>query len=193
MNKYTFLFKENGTEDRDCVAYVNLDDIKSGHLCIDDHFNIHGPCYSMSLKGNIAYENITTILTKEEYEALCNPVGVDLSGIITKLESEENEELFEEIQLEEREWLMDEYYLSDKDIDDIFDKYYLDYRDRGIVSCVFEDTYECGYEEAWNLGIIDNYESLVTKYFDFEKFGEDLADDESYVLLDDGRVVYMNY
>lgn len=193
MREYTFLFKENDTDDRDCVKYVELDSIKENHLCIDDRFNVHGACFSMSLKGDVDYEDITTILTREEYETLCNPVGADLSGIIAKLESEENEELFERIKLEEREYLMDEYGLDEDDIDKIFDNYSLDYRDRGVVGCVFKDVYDLGYEEAWSLGYVNNRDSIASRYFDFEEFGEDLADDEYHVLLDDGRVVSLNY
>ena len=193
MREYTFLFKENGTDDRDCVKYVELDSIKKKHLCIDNHFNVYGACFSMSLKGDVAYEDITTILTKEEYETLCNPIGVDLSSIIVKLESEENEELFEKIKLEEREYLMDEYGFDEDDIDKIFGNYGLDYRDRGVVGCVFKDTYDAGYEEAWSLGYVDVKDSIASRYFDFEAFGEDIADDEYHVLLDDGRVVSLNY
>ena len=193
MREYTFLFKENNTDDRDCVKYVKLDSIKKKHLCIDSRFNVHGACFSMSLKGDVAYEDITTILTKEEYEILCNPVGADLSGIIAKLESEENEELFEKIKLEEREYLMDEYGFDDGDIDMIFDNYSLDYRDRGVVGCVFKDIYDCGYEEAWSLGYVKQDDYIMQNYFNFEEFGEDLANDEYHVLLDDGRVVCLNY
>lgn len=193
MREYTFLFKENDTDDRDCVKYVELDSIKKKHLCIDSRFNVHGACFSMSLKSDVDYEDITTILTKEEYETLCNPVGADLSAIISKLESEENEELFEKIKFEEREWLMDEYGFDEDDIDKIFDNYGLDYRDRGVVGCVYKDTYDLGYEEAWSLGYVNNRDSIASRYFDFEAFGEDLADDECHVLLDDGRVVSLNY
>lgn len=193
MREYTFLFKENDTDDRDCVKYVDLDNIKKKRLCIDHHFNVHGACFSMSLKGDVDYEEITTILTKDEYETLCNPDGSDLSGIIAKLESEENEELFEKIKLEEREYLMDEYGFDDDDIDMIFDNYSLDYQDRGVVGCVFKDTYDCGYEEAWSLGYVKDDDLIVSRYFDFEAFGEDLADDEYHVLLNDGRVVSLNY
>lgn len=193
MREYTFLFKENETDDRDCVKYVELDSIKKKHLCVDNHFNVHGACFSMSLRGDVAYEDITTILTREEYEALCNPIGADLSSIIAKLESEENEALFEKIKLEEREWLMDEYGLDDDDIDKIFDNYSLDYRDRGVVGCVFKDTYDLGYEEAWSLGYVNNNDTIASRYFNFEEFGEDLAEDEYHVLLDDGRVVSLNY
>lgn len=194
MREYTFLFKENETNDRDCVRYVDLEDLKKNHVCIDGKFNVHGACYSMSLKEESAsYENITTILTEEEYKMLCNPAGQNLTEIIEKLESEENGKLFEEVVEEEKEYLMDEYGFNEEDIEQIFDEYYLDYRDRGIVGCVFKDAYDLGYEEAYSLGYVDNRNSIVERYFDFEQFGEDLLDEEQYMQLDDGRCVYLNY
>lgn len=193
MSKYTFLFKENGTDDRDCVRYVELKNLKENHLCIDGKFNVHGACYSMSLKENdVDYEDITTILTEEEFKALCNPEGKDLTSIIEKLESEENVELFEQIIEEEKEYLMDEYNLDEEDVEYIFDSYGLDYRDRGIVSYVFDDTYDLGYEEAYSLGYVER-NSVSERYFDFEKFGEDLLEEEQYLELNDGRCVYLNY
>lgn len=194
MREYTFLFKENGTDDRDCVRYVDLEDLKKNHVCIDGRFNVHGACYSMSLKEEDAnYDNITTILTEEEYKMLCNPMGKDFTSIIAKLESEENENLFNEVIEEEKEFLMDEYGFDEEDIEQIFDEYYLDYRDRGIVGCIFDSAYDLGYEEADALGYVDNRNSIVERYFDFEKFGEDLLEEEQYIQLNDGRCVCLNY
>lgn len=193
MRQYTFLFKENGTYDRDCVKYIELKDLKENHLCIDGKFNVHGACFSMSLKEDIGYENIKTILTEEEYKMLCNPVGQDFTEIIKKLESQDNKELFDEIVEEEKEYLMEEYGFDEEDVEQIFDEYNLDYRDRGIVGCVFADTYDLGYEEADSLGYIDSRNSIVERYFDFEQFGEDLLNEEQYMQLNDGRCVYLNY
>ena len=197
MRRYTFLYKENESNDRDCVAYIDLEDLKKNHLCIDGKLNIHGACYSSSLGGiyhNADYENITTILTEEEYKMLCNPLGQDLTEIIKKLESEENEILFNEIIEEEKEYLMNEYNLDEDDIETIFDNYGLDYRDRAVVGYVYDDTYDLGYEMAWSCGYVSNDDSVMSRYFDFEKFGEDLAnDDEYYCQLADGRCVSLCY
>lgn len=195
MRNYTFLFKENETDYRDCVRYVDLEDLKKNHTCIDGKFNVHGACYSMSLKEEDAdYGNITTILTEEEYKMLCNPDGKDFASIIEKLESEENEELFKRIIEEEKEYLMDEYNLNEDDIEHIFDNYGLDYRDRAIVGYVYKDTYDLGYEMAWSCGYVGNNDSIMNRYFDFEKFGEDLVnDDYDYCQLADGRCVYLMY
>ena len=194
MRNYTFLFKENGTDDRDCVRYVDLEDLKKNDVCIDGRFNVHGACYSMSLKEeDTDYENITTILTEEEYKMLCNPQGKDFTSIVAKLESEENKELFERVIEEEKEYLMDEYNLDEDDIDTIFDNYGLDYRDRAVVGYVFNDAYDLGYEEAWSIGYVKDDDSIVSRYFDFESFGEDLAREEGYCELADGRIVSLMY
>ena len=195
MSKYTFLYKENGTDDRDCVGYVELKSLKENHLCIDGKFNVHGACYSRSLRDDIVnYKDITTILTEEEFKALCNPDRRDLTSIIEKLESEENAELFEQIIEEEKEYLMDEYNLDEEDIETIFDNYGLDYRDRAVVGYVYADTYDLGYETAWSCGYVSNNDSIMDRYFDFEKFGKDLVnDDECYCQLADGRCVSLMY
>lgn len=194
MSRYTFLFKENGTNDRDCVRYVELKDLKENHICCDGKFNVHGACFSMSLKENdVNYEDITTILTEEEFKTLCNPKGKDLTIIIEKLESKENAELFEQIIEEEKEYLMDEYNLDEDDIETIFDNYGLGYRDRAVVGYVYDDTYNLGYETAWSCGYVSNNDSIMDRYFDFEKFGEDLVNDDDYCQLADGRCVSLMY
>ena len=213
MSEYVFLYKNN-SEDRDCCAYIKAEPMR--WEC--DHYfggvRLNGACYCNS--DFAKYEDIKTVLTEEEYGQLIQFAlnieglgfcitkgderynkGVELCKAIQpvydKLLSEENEEFFEQIQAEEREYLMDEYGLDEDDIDKIFDNYGLDYRDRGVVGCVFKDTYDLGYEEAWSLGYVDVKDSIASRYFDFEAFGEDLADDEYYVLLDDGRVASLNY
>lgn len=192
-NKVVFLFKENGIDDRDCVRYIELETLKEKHLCIDGKFNVCGACYSKSLKDDVKYKNITTILTEEEYKMLCNPNKEnDLTNIIKKLISEENQALFEQVQEEEKEYLIEEYGLNEEDVENIFNEYGLDYKDRGIIGCVFSDTYDLGYEEAFSCGYINN-NNIVEKYFNFEQFGEDLLEDEYYFQLKDGRVVTLNY
>ena len=195
MWEYTFLYKDN-SEDRDCCAYIRIEELKKKSRAIDGNFIIHGACYSRSLK-EVNFEDIKTILTEAEFNTLCNYKGEDLTEIINKLLSEENQELFEEIQEEEAEFLRDEYALDEEDLEVIFDKYYLDYRDRAVVGCVFQDAYDLGYEGAYSLGIIDNHMEKsgfnYSRYFDFEKFGEDLTEDENYCELPDGRIAYLCY
>lgn len=195
MKEYTFLFKDN-SEDRDCCAYIRIEDLKKQHVCCDGKFNIHGACYSRSLK-DVNFEDVKTILSEPEFNTLCNYNGEDLTEIINKLLSEENNTLFEEVQEEEAEFLRGEYAIYEEELEAIFDKYYLDYRDRAVVGCVYKDVYDLGYEEAYSLGIIDNHMEKsgfnYGRYFDFEKFGEDLTKEESYCELPDGRIAYLCY
>ena len=195
MDRYTFLYKDN-SEDRDCCAYIRIEDLKTAYRAIDGNFIIHGACYSKSLK-DVNFEDVQTILSEPEFNTLCNYNGEDLTEIINKLLSEENNTLFEEVQEEEAEFLRDEYALYEEELEAIFGKYYLDYRDRAVVGCVFKDAYDLGYEEAYSLGIIDNHMEKsgfnYGRYFDFEKFGEDLTEEESYCELPDGRIAYLCY
>ena len=213
MSKYVFLYKDN-SDDRDSCAYIETNPMRfeCGHYF--GGVNLHGACYSGSKFAN--YEDIKTVLTENEYNQLVKfneeikalgygisegderyNKGVELCKAIQpvydKLLSAENEELFEKVIEEEKEYLMDEYNFDEEDIETIFSEYYLDYRDRGIIGCVFEDTYNLGYEEAYSLGYVNNNDSIAERYFDFERFGEDLLEEEQYVELNDGRVVYLNY
>ena len=213
MREYVFLYKEN-TEDRDCCAYIETEPMR--WEC-DHYFGsviLHGACYSKHKFAN--YEDIKTVLTEDEYNQLIQfskdiddlgygitkdderyNKGVELckaiQPIYDKLLSEENENLFNEIIEEEKEYLMDEYNLDEDDIEMIFDNYGLDYRDRAVVGYVFRDAYDLGYEEAWSLGYVKNDDSIVSRYFDFESFGEDLANEEEYCKLGDGRIVSLMY
>lgn len=182
-----FFFKENNTNDRDCVRYLQTSDLDKGHVCVC------GASYSGRF-GNPSYENVTTVLTEEEFNILWNwKYGdeVDLSAIIEKLNSGENGKLFAQVTQEETEWLMDEYDFDEDDVERIFAESYCGYYDRGLVSCVYEDAYDLGYETADSCGYVDA-DSVAGRYFDFEKFGEDLTYDEGYVELDDGRIVSLN-
>lgn len=58
---------------------------------------------------------------------------------------------------------------------------------------VYFDSAELGYEEAFELGYIKRGDTIAEKYFDTEKFGEDLLEESHYLELADGRVVSLNY
>lgn len=215
MRQYTFLYKNNNDDDRDCVKYVELE--RLGKLECGHYFpsiGTDGACFSGSLKlSEIDFDNVTTILTKEEFEALdiFNKAIYDLKygikkgderyvkgielyngiePIIEKLLSEENEELFLQLQKEESEFLQDKYSLSEDEVQEIFDNYYLDYRDRGIISSIFDNAEEAGKEYLDSTGDVPEH---LENYIDYEKFGEDLLEREEYFQLEDGRVVRLNY
>lgn len=160
------------------------------------------------------FEDITTILTKEDFKKLLeynkkiNVLGYgldtqpqkqeeaklyfkDIESIIEKLKSEENERLFEKVVEEEKEFLKYEYNLNDEDVENIFDAYYLDYKDRGIIGSIYEDYQELGEEEVDAFG----YEipEFIENFIDYEAFGEHLAENGNYYTLDDGRIVSFNY
>lgn len=182
-----FFFKENDTNDRDCVRYLDVDSLNRGNV------SICGACFWGTF-GYPAYENVTTVLAEDEYHLLFNHKDEDLTAIVEKLRSEENDKLFEKVQQEEIDYLMDEYNLDEQEVLDIFEDYSEPYRDRGIVGCVYNDAYDLGYEMASEYGYIcnDNIANME-RYFDFGKFGEDLLDDYGYYELGDGRVVSLNY
>ena len=206
--KKLFLFKED-SEDRDSVKYIEKMDEKEIHS-----INLTGACFSMSFNlDEMDNIDVASTLFRSEFEML-NTFNKELSKIgyrfkpedkdynkalelfnvikpvFDKLESKENQDLFNKVIEEEREYLQDEYNLSLSDIDFIFDNYYLDYRDRGIVSAIYKDVYDLGYEEAWSLGIVNNSNK---KYFNYEEFGQDLLSNDDYLELENGRIVRLNY
>lgn len=214
MSKRVFLFKDN-SEDRDCVAYIENKPIR---FECDHYFGsviLEGACWSGRNWDKINYNDITTILSEQEFEQLkqfdkdINNLGYGIEKgdtrynkgielcnriqhVYDKLNSEENQELFKQVQQEEIEYLMNVYSLNEDDIQEIFDNYYLDYRDRGIVGSIYENSEDLGYEEAYSMGYINDNDS-ITRYFNYEQFGEDLLQEEQYLELSDGRVAYLNY
>lgn len=213
MSKYIFLGKIKNSDDRDCVIYMEFKGFECNHYFAG--LRTSGACFSGRLneiKDNI--DNFESILTKEELlrlfelDKMLDDLGYGIekgsekynkgieilneyeNTIGKKLASEENEKLFKKIIEEEKEIMKEEWNLTDKDIEDIFENYYLEYRDRGIINYVYDDVYDLGEE------MIDscyNLDDNIKRYIDYEKFGEDLLSDDCYVELDDGRVVSLNY
>lgn len=195
MRNYIFLYRTKEANDRDCCAYISIDDLKVVRICSDRKFNVHGACYSSSLGGdysNYSYEEIDTILTEEQYNRLVNPMeNDDLTDIIETLTSEQADEFFAKIVESEREYIGEEYGLSQEEIDDIFNEYYLDYRDRAIIGYVWRDYEELAQEYLEGCYTIPDF---LEGYIDYKSFGEDMVrNGERYYELDDGRIVEMNY
>lgn len=210
-----FLYRVKDTDNRDCCAYIEDTPLRfeCGHYF--GSVILDGACYCCSDFDE--YDTIETILTREEYQELIDfskaigelgygiSVGderhkrglnmcKDIQHVYDKLNSRQNDIFFEYIIKSEQEYVMNEYGLSEEEIEDIFDNYCEDYQDRGIIGYVYEDVYDLGHEMACNCGYItkDN-ERIMEQYFDFEKFGEDLCDDGYYYKLHDSRVVSYNY
>lgn len=192
MAKYVFVGRKKDRQDRDACFYLREKEEKT----YDGHIIFSGPCFSgwwEDIKEVAESGEFESYLTQEELLDLIN--GNNYDYYIEKLQSLEAKEFQDEIIEDEKDWLMDEYYLSQEDVDHIFEEYTLDYRDRGIVSCVYDNLEDLGYEEAHNYGIIPNGDPHnVEKYFDFEAFGEDLVyESDCYIELPSGKCVYLNY
>jgi len=213
--KYVFLLKVNDN-DNDCVKYL---DLSSGRFECGHYFasvRISGACFSGFEKElqKVDYKNFKTILTEEELNELWKlndeitelGYGIEenserynkgleikqgIQNIIDKLLSEENQKLFEEVMQEEKEWLANEYNLTEEEIDDIWDNYGLDYRDRATISYIFDDFDEFAEETAMSYGVIAN--DMAERYFDYETWGNDLLDNDEYYELNDGRIVKFSY
>lgn len=204
-----FLYRLKNSEDRDACAYI--DETPSTFDC--GHYfsgvGIHGACYS---SGTFAsYEDIDTILTKQEYQRLLKfnedikelGYGIskgderynkgielikDIQVIYDKLESTEAEQFKQNIMDDEKEIIMDMWNLSKDDIEEILNGYSSDYKDRSIIGYVYDDVEELAENEIEQYCDIPDF---LENYIDYSKFGEDLLqDEEMYKELEDGRVVY---
>lgn len=194
MSNYIFLYRTKAADDRDCCAYVDINQIKAHEICCDGKFNIHGACYCSSLGGmyaEYAYNEVDTILTEKQYNRLVNPTENDsFEDIITALTSDEAENFFEKIKESEREYISEEYNLSEEEIDCVFDNYSLPYYDRGVIGYVWFDYDELGREYMESCYSIPDF---LENYVDYEKFGKDLVDNERYIELPCGWIVEVNY
>lgn len=206
-----FLYRLKNDEDRDACAYI--DEIPSKFEC--GHYfsgvRVEGSCYT---SGEFAsYEDIDTILTKNEYKMLLKFAedikqlgygikegdsryvkGVDLikdiQVIYDKLQSEEAKEFEKNIMDDEKEIMMDEWNLSEDDIEEILDNCYLEYKDRAVIGYVYDDVEELAENEIEQCFDVPDF---LTNYIDYSKFGEDLLqDEERYKELENGRIVVYN-
>ena len=204
MSEHVFLYRIKNSNDRDCCAYIDTND--PDFVC--NHYfssvDICGSCYIGKDWAN--YDDIETILTRTEYNQLLKykkelhelgygikigdnryKKGIKIMNkikpIINKLKSDEAQEFFDRISSEEMKILKEEYELNDIDIKCILDEYPLDYKDRSIVCAAYNDMEDLGREEAWQCGYINrNDELLMDKYFDYEKFGEDVVNEDEYFI-----------
>lgn len=212
MSKYIFLYRVTGEDDRDSCAYLENKPMRfeCGHYF--GRMILHGSCYCNSDWKD--YSDIETILTEDEYDTL-RKVDAEISklgygikpederyqrgialvekvkSIFDKLNSEEAAKFFQCIVEDEKQIVMGEHGLTEDEVDEAFENYPLDYQDRSIIGTVFDNLEELGREEAFELGMV-NEGSITERYFDFEKFGEDLIEKEMYQELASGKyVAYM--
>lgn len=167
--------------------------------------------YSTCLKE---YEDVITILSKDDYNLLkkydsatttlgCNikegslryNIGIEAmemaKNIIKKLSSEENTKLYEDIIKKEKEYVSEEYNIDIGEVEDIFNNYPAPFKDRYIISNIYNSPEELAEEELREYSIMDNDNAYIfNRYFDFETFGEDLINEqEDTFLLSDDRVI----
>ena len=221
MSDNLFIYAEN-EPDRDRVKYLKVTSkiFECGHYFRSLH--LVGACFSTSFNYegltlddiDEAFENITTILTKEELvklievdnaiEALHGNIVLNyekyqkgvvlyesIQPIIERLRSPENDALFEEILEEERDAMQDEYNLSDKEITEFLDNYGGKHRDRGAISAVYNNFEELGESEESNDCVFKDNEDY-RDFFDFERFGEYVAGRAGYYTLSTGKVIVHN-
>ena len=160
-----------------------LDCLKSGFGC--------GSHSSWVRIGDFQYENVETILTKEEFDILANRTPITketLQTIIDKLYSDENEKFLDTIVDRELECLKEEYNLSDNDINNI--KYYVPkkyFLDRKCICQIYDS-----YDELGQYIIDEFYEipNNLQPYFKVEDFGYDVVNEDArYMVMDDNRIV----
>lgn len=214
MRNRLFLAKVKNSDDRDIVKYIEFTGFECNHYFGGLH--IEGACFGGFEKEfrNLVennFEELETILTKDEFiklfklndELKALGYGIEKDSdkynkgleiikeykntIEKKLQSNENKELFEKVIADEKEYVKNEYNLSDLEVDDIFENYGLEYQDRAIISHIFRDFDDMVYEEKFNFGYDEQ------PYFDDESFGYDLLESENYYKLDSGKIVSYNY
>ena len=200
-----------GINERDVVYYIEFGGFECNHYFSGFHLN--GACFSgfeKEFKQLFDEGKIESILNTQDIEKLYDinnkladlglgiekdsdryKQGIELlkefDSIKEKLESKENEQLFNKVIEEEKNWCMSEYNLSRSDIDYIFRKYNGIYQDRSIISCVYNDFDDMVENAKWFLGYGD------MPYFDDEAFGNDLLESGNYIELKDGKIAYLSY
>lgn len=179
--KQYFLFKEVNSNNGNAVRYLTEGDFECGHY------------FSCGSIGNANFSGETEE-GKIKYEKGIAIIQELKDKIYSKLESEENQKLFEKVIEEEKLICMEEYNLSYEEITEVFEHYYnaynsiygVIYQDRGIINCVYDSAYEIGEDWVDNCYNIDD---IIKNYIDFEKFGKDIIEDNDYYELEDERVI----
>ena len=210
-----FLFrnKEN-IQDRDACKYVEGQELPESLFHCGHYFGcviLCGPNFS---GGEFPpYDEVDTFLSEDDYNKLIDfnksinelgygiekgderyQKGIELcrgiEPIFDKLRSDEAATFKHKIMESEHEMMKEEYYLSDDDVDTILSNYNEGYEDKGIVDYVYENHTELG--ERW-ADEIYNIDEMTSRYFDYEQYGEDIAEGEEFVELSDGRIASLSY
>lgn len=214
MKNKLFLAKIKNSDDRDVVKYIEFAGFECNHYFGGLH--IVGACFCGFekefrdlVKNN--FDELETILTKKDFIKLFElndkikslgfgiergseryKQGLEIikeyeNTIENKLQSNENKKLFKKVIVDEKEYIKNEYNLSDSEVDEIFKNYSLEYQDRAIISHIFRDFDDMVDEEKFNFGYDEQ------PYFDNESFGHDLLESGDYYKLDSRKIVLYNY
>ena len=214
MEEKIFLFRDkNDITDRDACKYVEYETPEHRFHC-NHYFGRIVLCGPNFYGGELPkYNDIDTFLTEEEYNKIIsvntelNKLGngivngddrykkgiglcKSLEPIFEKLQSEDAVAFKDKIMESEHEILMSNYNLSSEDIEQIFDSYCYGYEDKGTVLYVFDDYEALGKHYAEEVECIPDH---IQPYFDYEKYGEDIAENGLFVELYDGRIVELSY
>ena len=193
-----FLLKINKEDKPPIVVYVDPSTLRKGHF----HLSFcHSPynVFCMLSDGEVKYSDLTTLLTEEEFKAICGNETIsyhaifdkvksgeiNIPDILNKVESEENEKLFERIIREEKDYLINKEGMREDDVNYLFDCLG-DYRDSSALCRLFKnekDLGECYVEDNYNV------DSFLENYIDYEAIGRCLLEDDSrYLKLPSGLI-----
>lgn len=205
-----FLYRDKEANDRDCCAYIEDKNFENRFEC-GHYFASIGICGGCYFGADVKdYDEVDTVLTESEYNELiqCDKdfhelgYGIEqgserynegmaicerLEPILEKLRSDEAKAFFADIIESEKEYVMDEYSLTEEDVESVFNEFYGEFQDRSIVLAVYDDFEELGQYYADEVECISD---RLSNYFDYEAYGRDIFNsDERFIELSDGRIV----
>ena len=193
-----FLLKINRENQAPIVVYVDPATLRKGHFYLSfcpSPYNVYGMLYG----GEVKYSDLTTLLTEEEFKAICcddninyhavicnaESKGINIPAILNKVESEENEKLFEQVIQEEKDYLINKEGMREDDVNYLFDCLG-DRKDSSALYGLFKNEKELG-----EYYVDDNYDvdSFLENYIDYEAIGRNLLEDDSrYLKLPSGLI-----
>lgn len=217
MNKIYFIGRiKECSDDRDSVIYTETPEFVCEHYFgnrnfVGPNFSTSfgiSPCFNKNSK-DLEYEELETPLTEIDYkrlveiEKLLKDLGYGIEKdsdkykkgkllcqeFINILEqyTTNNQEITNKIKQDEAKQMMDKYNLSSDQVKEIIENYPGDYWDKGIIINIFEDSKELAEHNFYEF--YGDTNDVLKEYFNFEKFGEYIIQDENYYELDDGRII----
>lgn len=178
-----FLLKINKEDKPPIVVYVDPATLRKGHFRVNvpSSYNI----YSLLYKGEVKYSELTTLLTEEEFKAICCDENINIYAILHKVESEENEKLFEQVIQEEKDYLINKEGMREDDVNYLFDCLG-DYRDSSALVELFENEEDLG---KYYVNVNYDIDSFLENYIDYKAVGRSLIEDDSrYLELPSGLI-----